>query len=227
MRAARRAARGALRGRAAAAPIHGGQEHPQDQPDEDEIAHHLHGDEHPGQRADRADVPEAHRREDGDHEIQAVEGAQRLGESTRVAVGEQRVGGGEEQQEQRQGQGDGFQRPQGRMRRAQDRPHLPPHEQAHGQDPGTECGERSGGELAVQRQEEVQDHQAGRCEQRPHDAEEQRAPSRPLVGAFGAVHARHAPAWVLELSHPGGVSPRQRSDCSRTRAVAAASVSRR
>src|SRR5690348_10827307 len=83
--------RALLPGRPPPAPVDRGEKQPQHQADEDQVADHLHRDQDPGPFGHRGDVPEADRREHRDHEVEAVDPAERLGEGAGLAAGEHRV----------------------------------------------------------------------------------------------------------------------------------------
>jgi hypothetical protein len=86
------------------------------EPDDDEIGDHLPGDHQPRRLGLGGDIAEPDRGENGDGEIQRVGACQRLGEVAGGNRVQDDVGAGEQQQEQRNAGGEGFDPPQARER---------------------------------------------------------------------------------------------------------------
>jgi len=91
------------------------QDHPGPEPENDQVDDHLPGDHQPGHGGDRGDVTEPDGGEHGDGEVQRVGVIQRLAEAAGRVGGQHQIGTGEQQQEQRDGDGQGLQCPQPRV----------------------------------------------------------------------------------------------------------------
>ncbi len=113
--------------------------------DEHEVQQHLEGDHESGPAVDGTDVTEADGGEHGDDEVEAVDPVDRLGEPARVVVGHPDVGVGEDDDEQRDDRGDGFDPSQRRVVVDDDPLHLADgHDDEQG-DPSEEHDQPQGG----------------------------------------------------------------------------------
>src|SRR5215471_3188105 len=132
------------------------------QAEDDQVGDHLPGDQQPGGRGFGGDVAEADGGEDGDGEVQAVGVRQMLAEALDRERGQRDVGGGEQQQEQRDADGQGLDGPQLRERRAHDRADVEGDQGDERHQPDDQYGDNGrGGGGAIQRQQIVDGDQRG------------------------------------------------------------------